>query len=46
MDYLNFVLALHRRLGVDVPELDYPRLNGVDAAAGYLHTRLDASTKT
>jgi len=26
MDFLNWVAALHRRLGVDIPELDYPRL--------------------
>lgn len=39
MDVLNFVLALHRRLGVDVPERDYPRLAGLDLAISYLHGR-------
>ena len=24
MDFLNFVTAIHHRLGVDIPELDYP----------------------
>ena len=36
MDYLNFVTALHQRLGVDIPERDYPALSGVDAAVSYL----------
>jgi len=36
MDFLNFVLALHARLGVDVPETDYPRLYTVDDAVAYL----------
>jgi acyl carrier protein len=36
MDQLNFVTALHRRLGIDIPEREYPRLNGLDAAVHYL----------
>jgi acyl carrier protein len=26
MDFLNFITALHRRLGIDIPEIDYPKL--------------------
>ena len=40
MDFLNFVIALHRRLGVDIPELDYPKLVTMDGAAAYLAARL------
>lgn len=36
MDYLNFVVALHRRLGVEIPETDYPRLASLDGAVAYL----------
>lgn len=25
MDFLNFIIALHRELGVDIPETDYPK---------------------
>ena len=39
MDFLNFVLALHERLGVDVPEADYPRLYTLDDAVAYLMAR-------
>lgn len=36
MDFLNFVLALHDRLGVDIPEADYSRLSTLDGAVSYL----------
>ena len=32
MDFLNFVIALHHRLGLDIPELDYPKLATLDGA--------------
>jgi acyl carrier protein len=36
MDFLNLVLALHERLGVEIPEADYPRLYALDDAVAYL----------
>ena len=42
MDFLNFVIALHRGLGVDVPEADYPRLATLAGAIDYLNGRLKA----
>lgn len=39
MDFLNFVLALHHRLGIDIPEVDYPKLMTLDDAVAYLATR-------
>ena len=42
MDFLNFVLAVHERLGVDIPEADYPRLYTLDDAVRYLDERLSA----
>jgi acyl carrier protein len=36
MDILNFVIALHEALGVDVPEVDYPKLATLDGCVGYL----------
>jgi acyl carrier protein len=39
MDVLNLVSALHARLGVDIPEADYPKIATVDAAAAYLAER-------
>ncbi|MDF2234836.1 acyl carrier protein [Albimonas sp. CAU 1670] len=40
MDVLNLVAALHARLGVDVPEADYPRIATPASAATYLASRL------
>lgn len=40
MDFLNFVLGLHDRLGVDVPESDYAKLSTLDNAVAYLARRL------
>jgi acyl carrier protein len=39
MDFLNFVIALHEKLRVDIPEADYPQLVTVDGAVGYLMER-------
>jgi acyl carrier protein len=40
MDFLNFVIAVHRRLGVDIPELDYPKLVSLEGAVAYLDAKL------
>ncbi|MCR9257232.1 MAG: phosphopantetheine-binding protein [Alphaproteobacteria bacterium] len=36
MDVLNLVTALHQRLGVDIPEPDYPRIATLSDAVPYL----------
>jgi acyl carrier protein len=40
MDQLNFVVALHKRLGIDVPEADYPQLATLAGCVGYLSRAL------
>ena len=40
MDFLNFVLAVHDRLGIEIPEADYPCLSTLDGAVTYLAGRL------
>jgi acyl carrier protein len=45
MDFLNFVIAVHARLGVDIPELDYPKLVTLDGAVGYLAAKLGAGAR-
>lgn len=39
MDFLNFVIGLHKRLGVEIPESDYSRLASVDGAITYLSAK-------
>jgi len=36
MDYLSLATALHIRLGVDVPEVDYPKLGSLDGCVRYV----------
>jgi acyl carrier protein len=39
MDFLNFVIAVHHRLSVDIPEIDYPKLVTIEGAIAYLETK-------
>ena len=43
MDHLNFLIALHETLGVEIPEADYPRLQTLDEVVTYLAARLAPS---
>jgi acyl carrier protein len=36
MDFMNFVVALHERTGIDIPEADYPQLRTLDGVVTYL----------
>jgi acyl carrier protein len=36
MDTLNFAIALHRELGVEVPEADYAQLASLEKCVAYL----------
>ena len=44
MDVLNLVAALHNRLGVDIPERDYPEISTPLRAAAFLSSRLGTQT--
>ena len=41
MDWLNFLLGLHEKLKVDIPEADYARLISLDDVVSYLRKKLD-----
>jgi acyl carrier protein len=45
MDTLNFAIALHRELGVDVPETDYAQLASVDKCVAYLGPRIASESR-
>jgi acyl carrier protein len=36
MDFMNFMVALHERTGIDIPEADYPQLRTLSGAIAYL----------
>jgi acyl carrier protein len=42
MDFLNFVIGLHERLGLEVPEQDYSQLTTLKGAVDYCASRLPA----
>ncbi|MGZ3509110.1 MAG: acyl carrier protein [Vulcanimicrobiaceae bacterium] len=39
-DFLNLLVGLHDRLGVDIPESDYNRVRSLKALTEYLATRV------
>jgi acyl carrier protein len=40
MDTLNFAIALHKELGVEVPEADYAQLASLEKCLAYLGPRV------
>lgn len=43
IDWLNFLIGLNRRLGVDIPEADYGRLTTLDEIVSYLARPINTS---
>ena len=43
MDFLNLITAIHHRLGVEIPELDYPKLATLDGAVAYIAAKFGSS---
>jgi acyl carrier protein len=41
MDFLRFIMELHRLSGVDIPESDYPRLQTLGGGIAYLREKAD-----
>ncbi len=42
-DFLSVLIALHERLGVEIPEADYGQLTTLSALVQYLSRKLEAS---
>jgi acyl carrier protein len=36
MDFLNLVIGLQERTGVEIPERDYPKMSSLEACVAYL----------
>jgi acyl carrier protein len=36
MDFLNVIVAIHERIGIEIPERDYPKLSTLAGAVAYL----------
>jgi len=40
LDFLNFLEAIHKKIGVNVPERDYGKLRNLNALLAYLGERV------
>jgi acyl carrier protein len=43
VDFLNFVLGLHKELGVDIPDADVAKITTLNGCVGYLVSRVKQS---
>ncbi len=39
MDFMHFIVGLHRATGIDIPERDYPRLGSLNDCVKYLREK-------
>lgn len=46
MDFLNIIVAIHDRTGIEIPERDYPQLSTLSDAVRYLARAQDGTTLT
>ena len=40
IDVLNFVIGVHEKLAVEIPEVDYPKVSTLDGCLAYLTAKL------
>lgn len=45
MDFLNFVVGIDERTGIEIPERDYPQLGTLQACIDYLARRMAEATR-
>jgi acyl carrier protein len=43
MDSLNFVIGIHEQLGVDIPEVEWARLQTLDQVVDYVAAALETA---
>lgn len=44
MDWLNVLAAIHEKLGVDIPETDYGKVQTLDSIVAYLAGKIPAGS--
>ena len=40
VDFLQYILALEQKVGIKVPEIDYPKLSSLKGSVNYVESRL------
>jgi acyl carrier protein len=43
VDFLNFVIGLHKELGIEIPDADVPKLGTLNGCVAYLQSRIKGS---
>jgi acyl carrier protein len=43
VDFLNFVIGLHKELGIEIPDADVPKLGTLSGCVAYLQSRMKGS---
>jgi len=43
VDFLNFVIGLHKELGIEIPDADVPKLGTLNGCVAYLLSRMKGS---
>lgn len=46
MNYLSLILDLDKKLGIHIPELDYPKLSSLSGCVQYLDNMLNGASRT
>jgi len=44
IDFLNVLMSIHERTGVDIPERDYPKVQTIDDTVRYVAARVPAES--
>ncbi|GKS60084.1 hypothetical protein YTPLAS18_36110 [Nitrospira sp.] len=44
MDFLNFVVAIHKEFHMEIPEVDYPKLSTLDGCVAYVAEHGDGAS--
>ena len=43
VDFLNFVIGLHKELGIEIPDADVPKLGTLNDCVAHLQSRMKGS---
>ena len=43
VDFLNFIIGLHKELGIEIPDADLPKLATLNGCVVYLQSRMKGS---
>jgi len=44
VDFLNFIIGLHKQFKIDIPEKDYPQLMTIESCVSYLSKKQSSAT--